>query len=128
MAERRSVTVALTAADAEPSRATGELRIFSPIERAGRTLLVLLGAVGAAALIIPIPIIHLVGIPMILLAGIVAAVRQGLAVARLSPMRIACPRCGEVNSVGGGFGYRSSTGPIARRCESCRRALELSIS
>jgi hypothetical protein len=127
MAQPGTVTVELVSGDAEPSRALGELRTFSPAERFGRAALVLLAACVAAALIVPVPIVHLVGIPLVLLAGVVAAVRQAMAVARLAPMRIPCPRCGTANSLGGGLGYRTTTGPIARQCESCRRPLELRI-
>lgn len=128
MAETRPVTVELAAGDAEPSRAPGELRVFSPLERIGRAMVVLLIACGLAAAIIPVPIVHLVGIPLVLLAGVIAAVRQAMAVARLAPMRLACPRCGAANSIGGGLGYRTTSGPIARQCESCRRALELRLT
>lgn len=128
MAETRTVTVSLASGDTAPSQGPGELRTFSPAERVGRAALVLLGACALAALLIPVPIVHLVGIPLVLLAGVIAAVRQAMAVARLAPMRLACPRCGGANSLGGGLGYRTIAGPIERQCESCRRPLELRLT
>lgn len=128
MAETRRVTVELASGDTESSRAEGELRIFSLAERLGRAALVFLGACALAALLIPVPIVHLVGIPLVLLLGVIAAVRQAVAVARLTPMRLPCPRCGAANSLGGGLGYRTTAGPIERQCESCRRALELRLT
>lgn len=120
-----TVEVVVTAPGAEPVRATGELRLLSPGQRVRRVIAGMVGAVLFAALLIPIPIIHLVGIPLVLLAGIVLAVRSSRSVAILTPMRIACPRCGASNSLGGGLGISTATGPIARDCESCRRQLEI---
>jgi hypothetical protein len=84
-------------------------------------------AIGLSAALIPIPIVHLVGIPLMLLAGIVAAVRQVRSVALLAPVRFACPRCGASNGIGGGLGLSTSTGPLQRDCESCRRPLEITF-
>jgi hypothetical protein len=89
--------------------------------------MVILGTVIAAAILIPIPIVHLIGIPLVLLAGLVAAIRQAQSVARLEPMRLACPRCGAENAIGGGLGYRNVGQAIPRPCESCRRPLTLHI-
>ena len=93
--------------------------------RAGRVVLILGVSVVVAALLIPIPIIHLVGIPLALLIGVAIAFRQGRCVVRLERVGIACPRCGERNHVGGGLGFRTATGPIVTQCSSCRRVLEL---
>lgn len=128
MTERRTVLISLTAADGTASQAPGELRTFSLAERLGRAALVFLAACALAALLIPVPIVHLVGIPLVLLVGVIAAARQVMAVARLAPMRIPCPRCQAANSLGGGLGYRTTTGPIERQCESCRRPLELRLT
>jgi hypothetical protein len=122
---RPSTTVTLAAPGGEATHATGHLTILTPGQRGLRAALTLLGAVALAALIIPVPIVHLVGIPIILVAGIVAAVRQYRGLARLEPMRIACPKCGASNAIGGGLGYPTATGPIHRPCEHCRRELEL---
>ena len=125
MVEKRRVTVELVAEGSEPTRQPGELTTFTPIERAIRAGVVLVGALLMAAALIPIPIIHLVGIPLVLVIGIAVALRQFRSVARLAPMRIPCPKCGEPNLVGGGLGYRTRTGPVDRNCESCRRPLQL---
>lgn len=115
----------LESASGESTRAPGRLTLLTPGQRGLRAALTLLVAVALSALIIPVPIVHLVGIPLILLAGLIAAVRQYRGAARLEPMRIACPRCGEGNSVGGGFGYPAASEPIPRPCEACRRELVL---
>lgn len=124
-AEAHRVTVELAAAGTDPAHAPGELTTFAVGRRVGRALVVLAVAVVLAASIIPIPIVHLVGIPLILAIGIGAAVRQLRSVARLAPLRVPCPKCGAQNLLGGGLGYRSATGPIRRNCESCRRPLVL---
>ncbi len=119
------VLVRLSSSDGSASEAVGQLTVLTSTERGIRVAVVLLIAIVLAAMLIPIPIIHLVGIPVAMIVGIGVAVRQGRAVARLAPMRLDCPRCGEPNTLGGGLGYRSATGPISRPCENCRRELEL---
>ncbi len=121
------VIVVLASPGAESTRTPGRLRVFAPGQRALRTAGVLGLSLLAAASIIPIPIVHLVGIPLILLVGIGVAVRQAGSVARLAPMRAPCPKCGAPNSIGGGIGYRSATGPIERGCESCRRGMTMTF-
>lgn len=117
--------VSLMSSDGSVTEAMGHLTVLTPAARAMRVAGVLAVAVLMSMLLIPIPIIHLVGIPIVVVVGITVAIRQGRAVARLAPMHLACPRCGERNSLGGGLGYRSATGPIPRPCENCRRPLEL---
>lgn len=128
MAEEDRVRVELGADGVEASHAVGELSRFTTGERAIRAGVVLLAAAMLAAALVPIPIIHLVGIPLVLGIGVVLAVRQFRSVARLAPLRMPCPKCGAENLLGGGLGYRSATGPISRNCESCRRPLVLSFS
>jgi hypothetical protein len=122
------VSLTLTSMGAEPVQAVGGLRLLSPGARAARAALILLIAAGLAAAIIPVPIVHLIGIPLILGLGLVGAIRQLRSVALLSPVRMPCPRCGALNSFGGGLGLRSATDPIVLNCESCRRPLELRIT
>ena len=127
MKHEREVTVRLTSSSGEESSATATLRHFTPAQRLLRAAGIMVVTLIAAAAIIPIPIIHLVGIPLMLLIGTGIAIRTWRASARLSQVKIPCPRCGAANSIGGGLGYRSVTEPISRACESCRRALELRI-
>jgi hypothetical protein len=121
------VEIVLTAVGAEPVRASGEMRLLTNGARAMRAGVILLVALVLAAMIIPVPIVHLVGIPLIVMTGLVMAVRQLRSVAVLTPVRMACPRCGAANSFGGGLGLRTATGPIDLTCESCRRPLQLTI-
>jgi hypothetical protein len=117
----------LSAVGAESVRAQADLRILSPAARFRRAAGIMLLALVLAAAIIPVPIVHLVGIPLILCVGLLFAVRQLRSVASLSPVRVACPRCGLDNSLGGGLGLRTTTGPVALTCESCRRVLEFTF-
>ena len=119
------VHVTLRAGPDEVSTMAGVLHHLSPLQRASRATATLGVFLVIAALLIPIPIIHLVGIPLAVLIGLVMAVRQGRCVVRLERLAIACPRCGEPNYVGGGLGYRTASGPIDVQCSSCRRVLEL---
>lgn len=121
------VTVTLTSPDGPVSTATGTLRHFTLVERVLRASVTLLVGIAVAALLIPIPIIHLIGIPLALLGGIGLAARQLLTTVRLAPLRLPCPKCAAENRVGGGFGYRSATAPIEHRCDSCRRGLTLRV-
>jgi hypothetical protein len=122
----RQVTVSLTIAGAESVRAQGIFQEFTPVDRMRRSAVVMMVAVLLAATLIPIPIIHLLGIPLLLLSGVVLAIRQLSMIGRLKAMKIACPKCGELNRIGGGLG-RSSIAPRERTCDSCRRGLTLTI-
>lgn len=125
---KRNVWVTLEAPGAEGVIAPGVANAFSMGDRIRRAAMVLGIGVALAATLIPIPIIHLLGIPLLLIAGVVLASRQLTAVLRLDPLQMRCPKCGAVNRVGGGFGYRSATGPFERNCDACRRALTLQLS
>ena len=120
----RTVTVSLTLPGTEPVLATGVFTEFTRGERVKRAAVVMLVAILLAATLIPIPIVHLLGIPLLLVVGVILSIRQLSMVGRLQPLRIACPKCGELNRVGGGLGYSSIT-PRERMCDSCRRGLTL---
>lgn len=121
------VDITLTMPGAEPVRTVGELRLLSTAARAGRAAGIMFMALALAVAIIPVPIIHLVGIPLVLLVGIGWAVRVSRSIAVLSRIRIPCPRCGSPNALGGGLGLRTTTGPLELTCESCRRVLVLTL-
>jgi len=121
MGERR-VRVVLEASGGETVRRDGVFTEFTVARRAARSGLIVLVSVGLALLFVPIPIIHLLAIPMILLGGIAVAIRQLSVLGRLGPLRIACPKCSALNRIGGGLGVRSM-GPRTQSCESCRREL-----
>lgn len=124
----RTVTVTLESSGGTVTSAAGVLHHFTPAERVLRAALLLLLGVAAAATLIPIPIIHLIGIPLALVVGLLTAGRQLAASARLMPMRLACPNCGAMNRVGGGLGYRNAVAPMDIHCDSCRRGLTLRFS
>ncbi len=124
MPERR-VTVVLSSTDGGEVRGDGVVREIAASTRALRASGFLLGALVLAAALIPIPIIHFIGPPALLVAGLVTAVRQLLAVAHLAPLRLACPKCGAANRIGGGVGMAHPERPIALTCESCRRGLSV---
>jgi hypothetical protein len=119
--------VILATPDGAATRADGRVREFTPGERVKRAVLVMLLAIALAATLIPIPIIHLLGIPMLLITGIVLSIRQLSLVARLVPLQLPCPKCHAANRVGGGLGLRNIAEPIERMCEGCRRGLTLRI-
>lgn len=121
--DQMDVTVTLTHHDQEQTSAPGKLVIFPPPRRAARAALFFLISIGLAAMLIPIPIVHLLGIPLMLILGIVTAVRSLGRVAKLERMHMNCPKCGGRNSLGGGLGVKSETGPIDLECEVCRRPL-----
>jgi hypothetical protein len=124
----RAVQVTLKAHDGTAESVPGRLQEFTHVDRLRRAILTMLGAILVAAMLIPIPIVHLVGIPLMLVLGIFASIRQFASTVRLRPARVACPKCQGVNRVGGGWGYRSVGQPIERQCEQCRRGLTLTIT
>ncbi len=123
----RTVTVRLASAGADPTIAPGRLQVFTPVDRLLRALAVVGAGVVLAVALLPFPIIHLVGPPVLVVVSLGLAVRQARARARLARLRLACPRCGAANVVGGGFGMRDADTPRPWQCESCRRVLTLTI-
>ena len=77
-----------------------------------RAGMVLAGGIAVATALIPVPIIHLLGIPLVLLAAIAFAYRQLRTTARLSRTRMACPRCGAPQWFGGAAGLRQVAVPV----------------
>jgi hypothetical protein len=125
---QRDVTVTLAAGGGEVTTAPGRLQVFSAGDRLRRALTTLgIGLLGAA-LFIPIPIIHLLGIPMAIIASVVISIRQFSSAARLDPLRMPCPKCGGTNRIGGGLGLRHPAQPVERMCDECRRGLQLRIA
>ena len=124
----RAVQVSLVASDESAVTETGTLQQYSSLDRIRRAAIVLVAAVLLAASLIPVPIVHLFGIPMLLIAGLVFAGRQLSITCRLKPVRIRCPRCDGVNRVGGGLGYHGVAEPIERMCEVCRRVLHVRVT
>lgn len=122
------VTVSLVAADGTTVTASGSLQEYSSVDRIRRAATVVGIFILLAASLIPIPIVHLLGIPLMLIIGLVLGGRQLTISCRIKPMRVACPRCGGPNRVGGGLGLRSSTDPVERMCEECRRPLTVTLA
>jgi hypothetical protein len=123
----RAVTVVVSSGDGAEVRGEGVVTELSLHARGLRAGGFLLGAVVLAASLIPVPIIHFIGPPALLISGGVMAVRQLRATARLAPLRLACPKCGAVNRIGGGIGVAHPERPIAVSCESCRRGLTVTL-
>lgn len=123
----RSATLTLVADGAEPTHADTTVTMFSSAQRLRRAIVALLIGAAAAAALIPIPIVHLLGIPLAVLASIVIAVKQLRVAARVGRVPVACPKCAAPQAIGGGFGFTSIDGPIPLTCDSCRRMLTLTV-
>lgn len=117
--------VELSSAGGKLSVAPGVLQRFSTTDRALRAAAIVFVGAACAALLIPIPIIHLVGIPLLLLIGLITAARQLTLAGRLKPVRLPCPNCGALNRVGGGLGVARPEASKEINCDSCRRGLTL---
>ena len=124
---KRPVMVALASADGGEVRGEGELIEIPFGTRVVRAVGIFVVAMLASVALIPIPIIHLMGPPLLLIGGGIAAGRQLRAVARLTPIRLACPKCQAVNRIGGGFGMIHPDQPLAINCDSCRRGLTVTL-
>lgn len=124
---KRPVMVALVSADGGEVRGEGELIEIPFGTRVVRAVGIFVVAILASVALIPIPIIHLMGPPLLLIGGGIAAGRQLRAVARLTPIRLACPKCQAVNRIGGGFGMIHPDQPLEISCDSCRRGLTVTL-
>src|SRR5512135_2851287 len=93
----RKVLIRLAVTGAESVEVPGVLTEFTMADRVRRSAIVMLVAILLAASLIPVPIIHLLGIPLLLIGGVVLAIRQLSMIGRITPLRIKCPKCGESN-------------------------------
>jgi hypothetical protein len=121
-----AVQVILELPGSTSTEAVGVFDEFTLGQKIKRSGLTMLGAVLLSAMLLPIPIIHIIGPPMLLLTGMVLAILQLTYVGRLSAVKVPCPKCGEINRIGGGLGRRSIA-PAERMCDACRRGLTLRI-
>lgn len=120
--ELRSLELRLRAFGAEATAARVELDILSPADRLKRAATILGFSVIAAAIALPIPLVHFVFVPGALVAGIV------MAIVRLSQGEVfrsangSCPYCGveQAFTVMGRFRL-----PKKLHCEACQRQLML---
>jgi hypothetical protein len=78
----------------------------------------------APALFLPIPLMHLAGIPIVL-AGVFFAARSLRGSTVLRAAHGTCPACGEETSLFVGFGGTPYKLPIRTSCEHCARELIL---
>ncbi|MEO5826179.1 MAG: hypothetical protein ABIR59_09855 [Gemmatimonadales bacterium] len=123
----RSATLTLNADGSESTHAVTTVTEFSPAQRTRRAVIALLIGGAAAVALIPIPIIHLLGIPLAIIGAIVIAMKQLRVGARVGRVAVACPKCAAPQAIGGGFGFASIDGPIPITCDSCRRMLTLTV-
>ncbi len=78
-----------------------------------------------AAVVLPIPLVHLFAIPVVAVSLVLAARRlwTGEVVARAEGK---CPSCGQIGRFYVGFGRQRFRLPIATSCAACASALTLS--
>lgn len=104
--------------------ATGLVRSPGFGARVGKATLTLLGSLILAALFLPIPLMHLAGIPIVL-SGVFFAARSLRGSTVLRAAHGTCPACGEETSLFVGFGGTPYKLPIKTSCEHCARELML---
>ncbi len=104
--------------------ATGMVRSPGLGARLGKAALTLLGSLVLAALFLPIPLMHLAGIPIVM-AGVFFAVRRLRGSTVLRAAHGTCPACGEETSLFVGFGGAPYRLPLTTSCEHCARELIL---
>ncbi len=127
MPERR-VRVTLEIEGEVPTATDATLVEFTPLERIKRSAGMLAGTLVLTIVIVFIPIVHFVGVPLVFFSGVTIAVLQLRATARLTPVQLACPKCGGANRLGGGLGYAHLSDTMPHMCENCRRDLTLRIT
>ena len=119
----RTLTVPIRGFGATPTTATLVVEELTPRRRLGRAAAVFGLGLAAAAIALPIPLVHFVLVPGSLLAGIV------LAAVRLSQREIVrsaegpCPFCGTQQRLG--LAGRKFRLPRRVHCSSCGRELDL---
>jgi hypothetical protein len=122
----RTVMISLDAPGVASTHAEGTYDEFTPGRRLRRSVGMFLVMVLVAVPVAFVPIVHLIGVPLLLVTGIVLAILQLTYAGRLYTVHVPCPKCGGPNRIGGGLGRRSLA-PSERNCENCRRLLTLRI-
>jgi hypothetical protein len=120
--EVRSLELPLRAYGAQPTAARVELDILTPADRLKRAATILGISLIAAVIALPVPLVHFVFVPGVLVAGIVLSIvrlRQG-EIFRSASGR--CPYCATEQrfTVMGRFRL-----PKKLHCEACHRQLVL---
>lgn len=123
----QAVEVWLAAHETEPSKVISKEHRFSGGERVRRALGIFGGSLLMILVVLPVPIVHLIAPVLIVLVGAFFALKQLRANSRLAITRIPCPKCGAINRLGGGIGFRDSDYPGNRLCVQCRRVLTVSL-
>ncbi len=122
----RAVTISLDAPGVASTHVAGVFDEFTPARRIGRSVGIFFIMLLVALPVAFVPIVHLIGVPLLIITGIVLAVLQLTYAGRLRVAHVPCPKCGGLNRIGGGLGRRSLA-PAERNCEHCRRLLTLRI-
>lgn len=124
--DRRTLSVVLRAEGDPATVGNGEL-VIADIglgRRLRGAAFLFVGAVALAALFLPIPLMHLAGIPIILV-GIWLAARRLRNRAVIASARGRCPACGEETPLYVGFGSAPFKLPIQTSCAKCARTLRV---
>jgi hypothetical protein len=120
----RDVSATLTVFGAAPTRATVTLASLSVPRRLARGLAMLAICWGAAIVAVFIPVAHLILVPGLAVAGLVAAVLRAREDQQILRIHGACPRCGrEEDFVPDGSLRRS----LAVTCPGCFNRLSVKV-
>lgn len=117
--------IVLSASDGRESSVAGRVSEIPAGIRFRRVALTVAISILLALAMVPIPIVHFIGVPLVLFGGIGAAIWQGRQVARVDRVVVPCPCCGAANPIGGGPGFPSARGPFQHPCANCRLPLTL---
>jgi hypothetical protein len=101
------------------------LRHYSVAERLGRSARTLGAFLLIAVVVAFIPIVHVFGIPLALLAGIVLSVQQFRVSTTIRSAHATCPKCGTEQKFYVGTGLGGLKLPVAVSCDDCRKDLEI---
>lgn len=119
----RPLTLRLTGTT-RTSEATALFRSLPARRRVVLAGMTLGAALLLALLFLPVPLLHLAGIPIVSI-GIVLAFRRLRSVTVLRSARGTCPRCGNATNLFVGFGGTPARFPVTTSCEVCSSNLAL---
>ena len=118
--------VSQSASDTD-TKAVGTWRDFSAGARLRRAAVVAAIGIGGAALMLPIPLVHLGGLFVLLPGSLFLAYGRLRAASMLRSATGACPRCQFQQSFFTGLGLRAPVLPIQVTCASCHREIWLKM-
>ena len=126
MAEQKNITLHIQAGDKEISSDQFKIREWTKSDGTQRAIIVVISVLVVAALMLPIPIVHLAAIPIVLLGTPIAGLIAFKLYSKGTDLQgnLVCPACGHARTITRSVSYW----PISVQCLACKQHITISRS